>query len=1036
MNTFIKIVSSFILFIGLATSTEAWQIELSDAYDVSGYWAYDITFSGEATDNLTIMGLSVGYDTDDVSFTSVDFKVYDDGSFPVANSTWVGGGLPYTDDPQNGLVYSIMGEEALDNPGSFYPMATGEKLLFTVYFEEEGGGSFDDSSVYFTYGSDITPLAVEAVEVNDVYIENHDLSISENTISAAAPVSISTIQDQTTNIGTTTDPIEIVIMPRQNGLATVTATSSNAGLISNTSIDLFLGDQVTHLSNPFNVTGGEQVTLYLIATPTDNETGTAGITITVSDPNNSSNAASDSFDLTVELVEASYDGPGVESQVHLNTSPVVLSGEKARGSQILLKIDSADAVEIVGAEADGDWTYDWSFAADGQYDFTLINQAGNVSDTFASGTIVYDTQPPVVPIVARRLTSVGYSNVLGDHPSDHSVSIRAMAPAGADSSQYTLCLDGQPYGPPIRAYAETKSGRNATDGENHSLVPIPVDRAGNVQADCSGNPVQWRFTADKDQANFFFLSLETPETGDEYVQIQWPPDATDAENWRVWAKSNSGDAYEEVSGTPEEDEYGNHIVFEDRTSPARLRSYKITDASGNEILVEFQRLDDPDSLVELTVAANQQTSRDTATDPIPLTLTPAVSVQLDITVSTSDDTLVLDGDITIWTDTQGTVLSNPLAVTAVTPVTLYLVVTPAAGQLGSTNVTVAAANHADPGQRSQTGFTLEVTLPEATLDQYGGGTTHVKESSVTLSGTKAQGYPLVIQVATELGMTPPEEIVASDVEGRWTYDLPLPEDGDYSFTLYQKVDGNHTTVATGTIVRDTQPPTQLITQRTLTGVSYEAGGGDTHTLTVRATPPAEADSSRFTLCVVGQAIGAGYDYGESCPLTATDGTDHTATPIPMDAAGNVPADCPGDPVQWRLESDPAQLADLHISLVEPDGTAAHVELKWSTASAAGDGVKVYGRTEIVDDYAELPGSVVEDAAGDWYLFEDTASPARIRSYRITDTEGNTLMEFQRQDDPVNPGDPTDPTDPSDPTDPEDGGGGGGAGGCFIGNIIQ
>ena len=177
------------LIVGLATSVDAWQIEIGDAYDVSGYYAYDIAFSGDATDNLSLVCLSVGYDTDDVSFTTVAFQDYNDGALPVANDTWVGGGLPYANDTNNGLVYGIMGEEPLGTSDVFYPVATDQTLLFTVYFQAADGATVDDSSVYFVYGDDLNVLAADGIEVNGNYYVDHELSITADTI-IVAPVPV------------------------------------------------------------------------------------------------------------------------------------------------------------------------------------------------------------------------------------------------------------------------------------------------------------------------------------------------------------------------------------------------------------------------------------------------------------------------------------------------------------------------------------------------------------------------------------------------------------------------------------------------------------------------------------------------------------------------------------------------------------------------------------------------------------------------------------------------------------------------------
>ncbi len=174
-----------LLFVGLAASAEAWQIKLGDAYNASGYYAYDITFKGDATDNLSLVCLSIGYDKDDVSFVAVAYHDYDDGAVPVANDTWVGGGLPYSNDMANGLLYSIMGEEPLGTSDIFYPVAADQTLLFTVYFEAVAGAIIDDSSVYFVYGDDLNTLAADGIEINDSYYADHALSITANTITVA-----------------------------------------------------------------------------------------------------------------------------------------------------------------------------------------------------------------------------------------------------------------------------------------------------------------------------------------------------------------------------------------------------------------------------------------------------------------------------------------------------------------------------------------------------------------------------------------------------------------------------------------------------------------------------------------------------------------------------------------------------------------------------------------------------------------------------------------------------------------------------------
>ena len=184
MKKFLTVLFTLLIVGGMAANAGAWDIVLGDAYDISGYWALDINFTGLETDNLNDLNIAVGYDVESVSWHGVAQHDYDDGGIP-AVPIWDGGALPYDATGYSGLTSDIMGGEILGNAGVFFPVATDQTLLFSVYFNDLG--TADDSSVYFVYGSDLSDEAVDSVMVNNDRYRNHDgpngLIITADTIS-------------------------------------------------------------------------------------------------------------------------------------------------------------------------------------------------------------------------------------------------------------------------------------------------------------------------------------------------------------------------------------------------------------------------------------------------------------------------------------------------------------------------------------------------------------------------------------------------------------------------------------------------------------------------------------------------------------------------------------------------------------------------------------------------------------------------------------------------------------------------------------
>jgi hypothetical protein len=188
-----------ILVIGIAGTAGAWTVTLGDAYNVTSggkaYKAYDINFNGEETDYLDMLFVSLGFDTNDVSFakmrtTPLNFVNADE------EVVWMNYTVsPFTDSASQGLIYNIMGESPIDLPHAFFPVASGNTKIMTALFTTVAGGTFDDTSVYFTVGGYINPAANELTDINgEVLFNNYNtqewyLTVTPDTI-APAPVPI------------------------------------------------------------------------------------------------------------------------------------------------------------------------------------------------------------------------------------------------------------------------------------------------------------------------------------------------------------------------------------------------------------------------------------------------------------------------------------------------------------------------------------------------------------------------------------------------------------------------------------------------------------------------------------------------------------------------------------------------------------------------------------------------------------------------------------------------------------------------------
>ncbi|NNK01602.1 MAG: hypothetical protein HKP58_14430 [Desulfatitalea sp.] len=465
--------------------------------------------------------------------------------------------------------------------------------MFTFSFTAQQTGYFTDmASFYFTDNPSLTELVVVNNQVFDA--ERGELFIQkENSASILRPQFhlFSHIENKTTNIGTITDPIKIEITPSQSGQFSLSASSSDTNLLPADAFSFWVDEDATKTFElPHDATTGEPVMVYLTVTPAPDVVGTATVSIEAFDAGDPAKSTETDFDLTVALADA-HLGVHNGTTSYTNTSAVTLKGEKARGSTILLQVDGQDPVEIVGGQVAGDWTYDWDLPdGDGSYGFTVLNQAGGVSEAFGSGTMVLDTQIPEVPITEREIIGVSY----GLNKSDaHRLEVRAQAPDMADSNRYRLCAtydDGIAYIGGWQNYAATERSATITaqDGMRHTSAFAMMDQAGNTQAACMGEPVTWRFDANRTLMDTLRIDAVAAAGADSaHVRFVWNYNAAIGGDVRVWVRTRDANRYQALSGAPFPDESENNWVFEDFTASTLDRSYLLTNNDATTVLARF-----------------------------------------------------------------------------------------------------------------------------------------------------------------------------------------------------------------------------------------------------------------------------------------------------------------------------------------------------------------------------------------------------------------------------------------------------------------
>ncbi|KPA10281.1 hypothetical protein MHK_009516, partial [Candidatus Magnetomorum sp. HK-1] len=186
---------------------------------------------------------------------------------------------------------------------------------------------------------------------------NHHLWIGEYSnnrvlrftmLAKTAPV-ISSISDSTTNEDTVSNSISFTVTDINEQALTITYMSSNESLISSSGI-AFSGDQLSTNGSAYTVSASSvATTITLSITPETNQSGTALITITVTDPDGMT--AIDSFSLTVTAVNdaptiETISGQTTDEEVTIEAIPITITDAETSDCSFNITIASSDTAMI------------------------------------------------------------------------------------------------------------------------------------------------------------------------------------------------------------------------------------------------------------------------------------------------------------------------------------------------------------------------------------------------------------------------------------------------------------------------------------------------------------------------------------------------------------------------------------------------------------------------------------------------------------------------------------------------------------------
>jgi len=140
----------------------AYNLELSSTSGnlVAGeYYSMDVVFNGTETDNLETVFSAIGWNTDIVTFAGAQTYDYERQPTPFTSYTlWNGSEFDYVAVTPDGAseaayIYNLNGAENLYHPDEFYPVASEETLMATIWFEADVTGTYSDIAS-FIYADD------------------------------------------------------------------------------------------------------------------------------------------------------------------------------------------------------------------------------------------------------------------------------------------------------------------------------------------------------------------------------------------------------------------------------------------------------------------------------------------------------------------------------------------------------------------------------------------------------------------------------------------------------------------------------------------------------------------------------------------------------------------------------------------------------------------------------------------------------------------------------------------------------------------
>ena len=188
------------LFVFNTGNAQAWYMELTnvDGTLTQGeYYGLDIYIQGDETDNLETYFAAVRWGEDLATFAGMEYYDYTRPELFGEYTLWNGEELP--DSPPgtySGLdfvpaneVWNINGAENLDKPDEFYPIASGENHLATLWIQATTSGYFEDIAS-FIFGPADELVMINGEVVSEPHFDGPLGIWKEGSSSIMAPVPI------------------------------------------------------------------------------------------------------------------------------------------------------------------------------------------------------------------------------------------------------------------------------------------------------------------------------------------------------------------------------------------------------------------------------------------------------------------------------------------------------------------------------------------------------------------------------------------------------------------------------------------------------------------------------------------------------------------------------------------------------------------------------------------------------------------------------------------------------------------------------